>query len=390
VTANQLDFTPYIVILLKRRWVLLLNFILIVAIAAAYSFLYVKKQYLSEVVFLPPAGNESSLGLSGVLGFSAPSLFSENIEPEQIETIFYSKQLREKIIKRYNLYRNYQLEKGPNKLERALKILSKSLLIQTNEKGGFAYSKILSYTLSAYHTSPDTAQMMAAYAYALIDSTVKNISIDRAKRNRMFAGLQLEENKKKQDSLQSVFREFQTENKAYDIPEQLKLTLNAYASLKSEEVANDLKVKTLENEFSAGLPELLDLKSNARVLRERLKSFESDHARQVLPSLDLTTTLLPEYLNLVRDMEVQNQLILLLSKEFEQAKLQEAKNVSSLIVLDNPIVPDYKARPKRMFIMAAIIVFYLSALVFFILVLEYFRLQVKDSAVFKTLSDAIR
>jgi capsule polysaccharide export protein KpsE/RkpR len=391
VSSLQLDFTPYIVILLKRRWVLLINIILIAVVAWVFAFKVIKKEYRSEVTFFPPTSSDNTLGLSGVLGgFTTPSLFSENIEPEQIETIFFSRQLREKIILRYNLYKNYKLEKGPNKLERALKILAKSLLLQSNEKGGFAYSKILSYTLSAYHTSPDTAQMMASYAYALVDSTVRSISIDRARRNREFAGKQLADNKAKLDSLQKAYRNFQTENKAYDIPEQLKLTLKAYADLKSEEVVSELKIKSLENEFQAGLPELLDLKSNIKVLRERLGRFESDYEKQVLPSLDLSSALLPAYLNLVRDMEVQNQLILLLSKEFEQAKLQEAKNVSSLIILDSPFVPDYKARPKRMFIMAAVVGLYLPAIIFIILLQEFFRLRVRDSAMVRKIREALK
>ena len=390
MTSKQFDFSPYIIILLKRRYILLLHFILIVIVAAVYSFVIAKKQYCSQVVFLPPLSNDNTLGISSIIGFSAPSLFSNNIMPEQIETVFWSNELRTKIIDRFNLYENYELTEKKNRLERALRVLRKSLLLVCNEKGGFAYSKILSYSIISYHTSPDTARLMAAYAYFLVDSTVKKISINRANRNRSYVEGQLNSNKMKLDSLQLKFAKFQRENRAFDIPEQLKLSLGTYTTLKSEEIVVDLKLKALENDFRANTPEILDLKSQSRVLKDRLKKIESGYENQILPSLDRSTKLLPDYINMLRDLEVQNQLILLLSKEFEQAKLQELKDVSLLIILDSPIVPEYKAKPKRIFLMLMIIGPYISAIFLFVLVQEYFRIHMKNSLTFKNILDAIR
>ena len=310
--------------------------------------------------------------------------------PEQIETVFWSNELRTKIIDRFNLYENYELTDKKNRLERALRVLRKSLLLVCNEKGGFAYSKILSYSIISYHTSPDTARLMAAYAYFLVDSTVKKISINRANRNRSYVEGQLNSNKMKLDSLQLKFAKFQRENRAFDIPEQLKLSLGTYTTLKSEEIVVDLKLKALENDFRANTPEILDLKSQSRVLKDRLKKIESGYENQILPSLDRSTKLLPDYINMLRDLEVQNQLILLLSKEFEQAKLQELKDVSLLIILDSPIVPEYKAKPKRIFLMLMIIGPYISAIFLFVLVQEYFRIHMKNSLTFKNILDAIR
>ena len=310
--------------------------------------------------------------------------------PEQVETVFWSKELRTKIIDRFNLYQNYNLFDKKNRLERALRILKKALYLECNEKGGFAYSKILSYSIVSFHTSPDTAKLMAAYTYFLVDSTVKKISINRATRNRSFVERQLSNNMIKLDSLQSRFAKFQRDNKAFDIPEQLKLSLSKYTNLKSEEMFIDLKLKALENEFSANTPEILDLKSQSRVLKNRLKKIEYGYETQVLPTLEQSTRLLPDYYNMFRDLEVQNQLIILLSKELEQAKLQESKDVSPLITLDSPIVPEYKAKPKRIYLMATIIVPYISAIFFFILAQEYFRIHVKNSLTFKNIIEAIR
>jgi capsule polysaccharide export protein KpsE/RkpR len=46
--------------------------------------------------------------------------------------------------------------------------------------------------------------------------------------------------------------------------------------------------------------------------------------------------------------------IILLSRELEQARVQESRNVSLLTVIDPPFVPFRKARPKRLFTMILI------------------------------------
>ena len=58
----------------------------------------------------------------------------------------------------------------------------------------------------------------------------------------------------------------------------------------------------------------------------------------------------------MRGIEVEEQVILLFSKELEQARIQESKNISQLVVIDPPYVPTYKARPKRILVMGLFLV----------------------------------
>ena len=106
---------------------------------------------------------------------------------------------------------------------------------------------------------------MADFTFGLLDSAVRSISIDRARRNRMFIEDQLNLNKLKLDSLQSVLYNFQIENKAYDISEQIKLSLKNYAEIKSAALFNELKLKALQKGFSQSTPAIMDLKNRIGV-----------------------------------------------------------------------------------------------------------------------------
>ena len=50
----------------------------------------------------------------------------------------------------------------------------------------------------------------------------------------------------------------------------------------------------------------------------------------------------------IRNVAIQGKLFELLTEQYEQAKIQEAKDTPTISVLDYPRVPEYKIRPKRL------------------------------------------
>jgi capsule polysaccharide export protein KpsE/RkpR len=172
---------------------------------------------------------------------------------------------------------------------------------------------------------------------------------------------------------------FQIQYKAYNIPEQMKMTIKAYADVKAAMLGNEIKIKTIRNEFNSETPEIVSLQKSNLALREKLVQIETSENPEVMPSLEASTKLVPQYANLLQDIEVQNQLILFITRELEQAKIKEAKNVSGLLVSDPPFVPEYKARPKRMSIMAALICIYMLFVSCFITLKEFYTISLRDS-----------
>ena len=96
---------------------------------------------------------------------------------------------------------------------------------------------------------------------------------------------------------------------------------------------------------------------------------ERDTQPNILAGFARYSKIFPEYTNLIREIEVTQFLAGFLMKEAEQAKLSEAKTVSSLIVIDPPTIPEYKSRPKRVKLMGKISFLYL--LVFFACLFVY-------------------
>jgi uncharacterized protein involved in exopolysaccharide biosynthesis len=384
---NKFDFLPYFLIFIRHRKTILINFLIILIIAGVYAFVITKKQFKAEIVFLPPT---SESGLEGMLagGIMLPSLTSSEIMPEQIQTIFESKALKRKIIDKFNLYKHYNLEKSINKFEFALKALNKDIVLDVVEKGSMAFSKTISFDLKAFHSSPDTVCQMANYSFEQLDSAVRTVSSDRAHSNRVFIENQLDKNKLILDSINQAMQDFQIRYKAYNITEQAKMSIAAYAQLKSAMQFNEIQMQAIKREFSDETPELTTLRRTNEAYRSKLIQLETQETPDAVPSLQGATKLLPQYTNLLRDVEVQNQVILLLTRELEQAKIKEDKNISSLVIVDPAYVPAYKARPKRMTIMAIWITTYMIFIVLYLLLMEIYRIQLKDGKILRSIRDA--
>ena len=117
--------------------------------------------------------------------------------------------------------------------------------------------------------------------------------------------------------------------------------------------------------------------------KNKLNELETTTVKDVIPSLSFSSKLLPKYTNLIRDIEVQNALILLISKELEQAKMQESRDISSLIIIDPSYIPEYKARPKRLHVMVTITGIYMFFILCFLILIELYKLRFKSSNLYR-------
>jgi len=359
-------FEALLVYLYKKRWLLIANFTVVAVAASVFVFVIMDKEYSASVTFLPPSGD--GMSAMSLLNLSMPSLPLGGASADQIEVVFHSNHTKRRIIDEFDFVEYFKLEESVNKFGLAAKMLRKYVTLKVSEKGGLGMTRTVSYNVTCFHRSPDTAKLMADFVFAIVDSSVREISVDKAQRNRQFIERQIGVQNEKMDSIQIVFREFQNTHKAYNVPEQAKLSMKAYADLKATSLMNELRLSSLSSEFRGTTHEITELRRNQRVLDAKLKEYEAGDNPNIIPSLDLSSKLAPEYAKMVRDIEVQNQLILFLTKEYEQARLQEVRDVSPLIVVDPPFVPEYKARPKRLNILVVIVT---AGNLFFLGILTY-------------------
>lgn len=376
---------PLTIFFCKKWKLLLINLILCIIFAVVYAFFITEKQFVCSTTFLPdsPSQNLSSLTQLGITGLGNTN---SEISPNQIAIFFESVTLRKQIIEKFDYYNKYKLEKSPNKLKLAIKAINKDIVLETSERGSLGITEILSFTIKCYHTSPDTAYQITQFIYTYLDSTFKKISSFKAFEQKQFVEGQLVIAKRSLDSMQSALNNFQKQNKAYEIPEQLRMTIGAYGDLKAQHLANEVKISSLSKEMSQNSPELITLRKQNSVLYEKLRSLENNKGSDVLIGFDKYSDLLPQFTNLLRDVETQTKLVAFLTQQYEEAKIKEKKDISSLILVDQPLRPQYKERPSRLLLTAEIILAYFSIFTAFLVLYFIFRNYIKKSIFYSEIS----
>ncbi len=372
------ELLQYIKFLIRKRVLITVNVLIATIIAFVVAIIFTPVQFASSITFFPPYEEKGLMSfIPGMGGVGVTT--SSDIVPQQISTIYTSTILRTKFIEEMDLLNKYELLGKPNDMGHALKQLDKDLSIEVEELGSLGMSTPIGYKITYFHTNPDSAHYGIQYLYKQIDSTIQSISMAHGKRKREFVREKLDVAEVKYDSIKTAFNTFKLENKAYDIPAQVDFTIKSYADLSGQMTMRELELSRLTIEYSNSHPKVIGTKRQIAVLRKKLSAIESSTFPQVLGGLESSIDLLPRYLEFTRDVEFTNKMILLLYQQLEEAILKETNELSTLEIIDPAVVPIYKARPKRVMVLAVIFIKYMF--VFTVILTFYYFMKFKFSSI---------
>ncbi|KAA3617963.1 MAG: hypothetical protein DWQ05_07915 [Calditrichaeota bacterium] len=347
---NTLD---YVLVFLKWRKLIIWNFFIVSILAVIISFL-LPKYYKSTAVFLPPS---QSSGLTALIqNFSVDVLGTSDVTGDAFITILNSRNLREQIISKYDLMNLYERDY----IEHTLKDLENNVVIEPEYQVGIGMSNINSIAISVIDKSPQRAQNMATDFLNLLEERIIDLNTRKAKNNRIFLELRVAEIKNEMKKTQYAMRNFQEEYGAVEITSQSKVTIEAAAQLKAEILALEVERDILAKNALAKNMNLKRINTRLEIMKNKFNDMYTgdgytDELGNVLLPISKIPTLSLQYFDLYRNAEIQNKLFEMLVPLLEQAKIQEAKNIPVLKIVDSPSLATYKYKPKRLFIVIGIV-----------------------------------
>ncbi len=228
------------------------------------------------------------------------------------------------------------------------------------------------------------AKMGQAYVEEL-DRLVAELTTSAAHRERVFLEQRLQVVKQELDNSARELSQFSSENTAIDIKEQAKAMVDAAATLQGQLIAAQSQLSGLEQIYSD---------QNVRVRTMRARIVELQHQLEKMGGTDSTgreiasggpyptIRQLPilglKYSDLYRRTKIAETVFETRTQQYELAKVEEAKEIPSVRVLDVAQPPEKKSSPNRtvICIAAAIAGLLLSAL--FVVLGELWR-EIDDS-----------
>ena len=320
-----------------------------ILLSLIYSF-SLPTMYTSTTTLMPPdsASNSNLMSLLSSAG-PAASVGTAALGIKSPGAIFVgilgSRTVQESVVTRFDLAHHYK----KHLIEDACKRLTGDTVIREDLKSGIV-------TVNVKADNPVLASNLAQGYVAELDRVVNNNSTSAARRERIFLEERLKEIKKDLDDSAEALSRFSAKSRTIDMPSQARATVDTGLKLQDElatarsdlaglrQVYTDdnFRVRTARARVDELQRQMDKITGLAKEGGSRIDTSESDYpSLGALPALGLT------YADLDRKVLVDEVLWEALTKQYEAAKVQEAKEIPTVRVLDAANVPQRKSSPKR-------------------------------------------
>lgn len=320
------------------RWVAL-GFVLSLVVAWRFP------KYESTAQIMPPDSGNSGLaslvpalskspGLIGMAG----DLMGMKSTSAVFAKVLESRTVQDHLIGRFDLRKKY----GMSYWEDARKKLTSRTSIAEDKKSGIIAISV--------RDKDGALAMELANAYVdELGSVMSKVSTSAARRERIFIEQRLaDENNTLQDA-ERQFSQFASTNMALDVPEQTKVTVEAAARLQGELIASRAQLEGLKQTYTPENIRVKSVQAHVNELERELAKMNSGRAPGVqdptspYPSVKNLPLLGVKWADLYRNTKIRETVVELLTQQYEMARIQEAKEIPSVKVLDPASTPERRS-----------------------------------------------
>jgi len=359
---HEINLIDILNVLVKRK--LMIFCITAAAVLFSVSFVLMSKNVYTAMAKILPPQKEGGSGISALLsqaGWLAALSTGAGLggSGELYVGILKSRSVADDVIKKLDL--SVKLKAKNSDIARIK--LAKKVKIQADKSGII--------TIMADDTDPQMAADLANSFVEQLGRTTVKMNLSRVGIERIFLEKRLVIVKADLKKSEDTLKYFAQSNKVVQVDSQAKASIEGIARLKAELASREVQLSVMRTYQTDESPEVTALQAGIRKLQEeidRLSGF--DKGGEGIPSLGTVPDVGLEYARRMRDLKIQEAVFEQLTKQYEVAKLNEAKDSSSIQVLDSAVVPFQKSKPKR-----AMIVILATGAAFFCSVLLAFMLE---------------
>jgi uncharacterized protein involved in exopolysaccharide biosynthesis len=324
-------------------------------IIAAMVSLLIPPEYQSTLRMMPPE-KQSLGGIAAVLasmgddktGGALDGLASDALGIRSSGALFIgvlkSSRVQDSLINQFDLRKVYRVRYQRDARER----LSQRTAIEEDRKSGII-------SIGVTDRSPQRAAAMARAYSDTLGHVMAELNTSSAHRERLFLEDRLQQVKQDLDTASNDLSRFSSQNLTLDVKEQGKAMMAGVAALEGELIAAESQLSGLEQIYAPNNIRVRSLQGRVSELRRKLAELRGDSSD--LPdaadhsdfgiSIAKMPALGVAYYDLYRRVKVEEAVFEILTKQYELAKIEEAKSLPTIKVLDEAQVPETKTSPKR-------------------------------------------
>jgi uncharacterized protein involved in exopolysaccharide biosynthesis len=325
------------------------------------------KQYKSSARLMPPSNSGvptamlaalagRALGGIGGIGSLAGSLLGGNNTTALFVELLHSGTVADHLIDRFHLQQAYHKRYRVD----TAKHLARITTITDDKKSGVI-------TVTVEDTDRRRARDLAQAYLDELNLLVTRTSNSSAHQERVFIEKRLQKVKADLERAQQQMSEFSSTHSTVDIKEQTRAMVDAASRVQAQMVLEQANLNSLRQIYGDGNVRVRATQARIGVLQHQLLTMSGSSAplpvgdttagndqsstasnSDLYPALRQLPRLAVPYADLYREVKVQETVFELLTQQYELARIQEAKDVPAVSVIDSPGIPEKKSFPPRL------------------------------------------
>jgi tyrosine-protein kinase Etk/Wzc len=344
--SDEISVLDLLIVLAHRKRVVIWT-TAIVAILAIIVSLLLPNKYTATVTLLPPQQNSSlssqlasqfgSLaGMAALAGGGGSSLLKN--PNDMYVGMLKSRTVEDAMIQHFGLMQEY----NKKYLSDARKAFESRATIDGSSKDGLIH-------ISVEDRDPRRAAELANGYIDQFRNLSQHLAITEAAQRRVFFEDQLKQANQNLADAEEALKETEQKTGLIQLDAQARALVESAAALRAQIAAKEVEIQGMQTYATGQNAQLVQAEQELSTLRAQLATLggTSDSSDAIIVPKGQMTEASLEYVRKLRDVKYYETIFDILARQFELAKLDEAKEGSVIQVVDPAVPPDKRSFPKR-------------------------------------------
>ena len=313
------------------------------AVIAAVTGFLLPKTYTARASMLAPntqqqSGSAAALAALGSLGGLVGGAAAKTPD-ELYVALLKSDSVMRALADHFELMTRYET----TTYEALRKVFPDHVRVSSDKKSGLILVEV-------DDTDPAFAARLANAHAGEITKVLGRLAVSEAQLRRVFFEKQLNETKESLIKAEQNLRSVQEKSGVIVLDKQAEALIMGAAQVRALIAEREVQLKVLRTSATDQNPDVMRLGSELRALRGELARMESAQGGASGSAVDMPVGRLPEaaidFVRARRELKLQETLLEGMIRQYEAAKLDEAKEGAALQQVDIAQPPDRKSKPK--------------------------------------------
>lgn len=344
-TDEQVSVLDLLIVLAQRKG-LILRITAAFAILAAIISLILPKRYTATVTLLPPQQSSTMGGIlasqmGGMAGMAALAGASLGIKNpnDMFVAMFKSRTVEDAMVQHFDLMKEYHARF----LSDARKNFESHVDVDGNGKDGFI-------RISVRDPNPKRAADLANGYVDQFRSLSRHLAITEASQRRLFFEQQLEQAKNNLADAEEALKKTELTTGVIQLDSQARALIEAAATLRAQIEAKEVQIEGMQTYATGENGDVVQAQRELESMRAQLAKLggsENGASAELLMPKGRVPEAGLEYVRKLRDVKYNETIFDILARQYEVAKLDEAKQGALIQVVDPAIIPERRSFPQR-------------------------------------------